>query len=286
MSTVHNIITTKFIEALQSGVAPWSMPWRLTGVANVKSKKQYRGINRLLLGMSGETWFLTFNQAKELGGSVKKGAKSKLVCFYKRTEGKKDAATGDNGKPSFILRYYNVFSLADCEGVNFTPPETEKLAFSPVDACELLIDKMRDVIRYGGDSAHFAPDFGFIQMPHIANFKSVALYYKTLFHEIGHALVAKSGDKHGKGFGSDEYAQEELVAEIFASFCLAECGIQGEDLFNHAASYLKGWVKRFQDDSKFIMQAASKAQKRLDWLLGVYQPDADEPTTAQEAQIS
>jgi antirestriction protein ArdC len=257
---VNEIITEKFIEALNKGVCPWKKPWKVFDLCNGVSKKGYRGINQFLLRMvASDDFFFTFNQIKELGGRIKKGAKSHMVVYYKLLK-KKDDESG--GFP--LMRFYKVFGLSDIEGMKWKQPEVKKLDFSPVEEAEKLINKCVIQIKYGGSRACYYPEDHKIDLPPKENFNSVEEYYSTAFHEIGHAMHKSTGDNVKNGFGSQNYSKEELTAEIFASLCLNFCGIDSEKCFDNSASYLSSWLEVLKKDTNFIISASSKAQKRFD----------------------
>ena len=257
---VNEIITEKFIEALNKGVCPWKKPWKVFDLCNGVSKKGNRGINQFLLRMvASDDFFFTFNQIKELGGRIKKGAKSHMVVYYKLLK-KKDDESG--GFP--LMRFYKVFGLSDIEGMKWKQPEVKKLDFSPVEEAEKLINKCVIQIKYGGSRACYYPEDHKIDLPPKENFNSVEEYYSTAFHEIGHAMHKSTGDNVKNGFGTQNYSKEELTAEIFASLCLNFCGIDSEKCFNNSASYLSSWLEVLKKDTNFIISASSKAQKRFD----------------------
>lgn len=137
----NEIITSKILAALQAGnVAPWQKPWSIDGMRNVVSNKLYRGINVFLLSFYGtDNYFLTYHQAKQLGGSVRKGAKGIPICYYNRKES--DKHFDKHGKPKIVsfLKYFTVFNASDCEGLNWTRPVVNKLAFEPIDRAESLL---------------------------------------------------------------------------------------------------------------------------------------------------
>ena len=80
---VFQIVTERILEELEQGVVPWEKPW--TGVRNGAysraTGKPYSILNQLLLRESGE--YLTFKQAQEAGGTVRKGEKPRIVVFWK-----------------------------------------------------------------------------------------------------------------------------------------------------------------------------------------------------------
>ena len=90
---IYATITNRFIEKLKQGIVPWQKPW--LDVQNLVSRKPYHGINALLLGSSDfkSPFWLSFKQALDLGGHVKKGERSTPVIYYKFLERREDAAT-------------------------------------------------------------------------------------------------------------------------------------------------------------------------------------------------
>lgn len=282
---VHQIITAQIIEAIdKKKLLPWSMPWNIQGMRNAVTKKLYRGINVFLLTMfGGDNYFLTFKQAKALGGYPlpKTGL---VICFFRYLESKNQV--DKNGKPRRIpmLRYYRVHPVNKCVDLKWTRPAQNLLDFVPCDKAESMVAMLQGVpITHGGDSAHYTPAIHAIQMPQRETFKSVNFYYKTLFHEIGHSLYKVTEEKLDTNMGSASYSKEELTAEIFASFCLNHCGLLVPEVFDNSAAYIKGWRKRLTDDPTLVISAASKAQRRFDALLGIV-PEAEQASEEQEAQ--
>jgi antirestriction protein ArdC len=85
---VYSMVNERIMELLESGTVPWRKPWRNAEAGmpkNLVSKKEYHGINAFLLACSpyGSPYWLTYKQAVEKGGHVKKGKKSSLVVFWK-----------------------------------------------------------------------------------------------------------------------------------------------------------------------------------------------------------
>src|SRR5689334_13599891 len=92
MSDVYKIVTERIAEALEAGVIPWRKPWVAMGLPrNLVTRREYRGMNVLLLSL-GQTYaspyWLTFKQAKDLGGRVRRGEKASIVTFWKFPEAK------------------------------------------------------------------------------------------------------------------------------------------------------------------------------------------------------
>src|SRR4051812_49833985 len=89
-TTVFDVVTGRLIEALERGAVPWRKEWDAPGFRiplNLTSGKPYQGINFFLLSLAGETfaapYWLTFRQALERGGHVRKGERGVPVFFWK-----------------------------------------------------------------------------------------------------------------------------------------------------------------------------------------------------------
>lgn len=271
------IITNKFLESIASTKKlPWQKPWRSVALRNAKTRARYKGVNVLMLALFGkDTDFMTYNQAKEAGGFVKAGSKGIPICFFKFMD-KKD----ENGVPITkngkldkwpLLRYSTVFNLCDIEGADSIKAkcnaDKKAIDFAPIEACEKLVAAGAIKTNHGGDSSHYSPGIHAITLPAPESFKSVPHYYATSFHELGHAMAKETGEDISSGFGSDPYAKEELVAELFANFCLSFVGIDSSDLFNNSAAYLQSWTSKLTKDPTLLISAASKASKRFNLLL-------------------
>lgn len=117
------MVTDRIVEEMAKGIIPWRKPWSgakldaADAAISYVTRRAYSVLNQWLLGRPGE--YLTFNQVKEQGGSIKRGAKSRFVVFYtKVSHVEKDAETGEEKVVSYpLLKYYNVFHIDDCEGI-------------------------------------------------------------------------------------------------------------------------------------------------------------------------
>ena len=272
---IYEQITERIITLLSQGTVPWQKPWKAaTGLPrNLVSQKPYRGINVfLLLAMSYESPFwLTFRQALQLGGSVRKGEKSCLVVFWKQTT----IADKESGEPQKIplLRYYHVFNVAQCDGLQISA----ELATETTDGL-LLPDEIvahmpqRPVIKHGMARAFYSPSEDYVGLPERDRFAQADGYYATLFHELIHATGHESRLNRATitekaGFGSNPYSKEELIAEMGAAFLCGQAEIS-ERTIDNSAAYLKGWLAELQNDKTLIVQAAAQAQKAADFILG------------------
>jgi antirestriction protein ArdC len=285
--SLYEEITVRIIADLERGTVPWVQPWG-SGAAplglprNAVTAKTYSGINVLILwgrlfeaGYASQNW-LTYRQARSLGGSVRQGEKGVAVCyadtFIPKAEQKR--ADQDGGEPEKIpfLRRYTVFNVAQCDGLPAhclgpcLGPSEPRLECQIVPEAEALAKATLADIRIGGARAFYQPDVDVIQIPPQPAFFDQINYYRTLFHELGHWTGHKSRltrDLSG-GLGSKAYAREELIAEIATAFVCASLSIV--PTVRHA-DYLGGWLKLLREDNRAIFRAASQASKAADTIL-------------------
>jgi len=275
-------VTQQILSMLERGVVPWRRPWSVTQgepPMNVRGN-QYRGANYFLLGALGyeRPVFLTFRQAHELGGHVRRGEKGWPVVYWKMLEAKdKDddkVEKEGRAKPVPFLRYFTVFNIAQCEGLTLPANIAEKPeppTFDPIQAAETIWANYQNppTLQHHGNWASYSIGRDEITMPQRHAFDSPEEYYSALFHEAGHStghqtrLDRDLGLKHG----TQAYSREELVAEMCAAFLCARAGISRHVIENQA-SYLAHWSRALTDDPKLFVTAAGKAQKAADWILG------------------
>jgi antirestriction protein ArdC len=270
---VYEIITVKILEALSNGVVPWRKPWKGTGAPkNLISKKAYRGVNVFLLMCQpfNSAWWVTFKQAKDLGGSVRKGEKGTPVVFWTRVPDKRDP---EGKKQAFLLRYYTVFNVEQCDGI---PVEATATAVEDREhpTCEQIVKGYdpNPCIKHGGDVACYSPRNDTVTMPPKKSFHTPEEYYSTLFHELGHSTGAvnrlnRKGIADFDGRRDHSYAFEELVAECSAAFLAGEAGIAPMTLENSAA-YIAHWKKALTDEPRWLVMASAQASKACDLILG------------------
>ena len=230
--SVAEVVTDKILEIIETtGELPWHRPWisrKCEGAArNLISDKPYRGFNALLLaamqnaaGYPSPYW-LTFKQAGEKKGNVRKGEKGTPIVYYNFAE-VEDRETG-NEKTIPFLRYYTVFNIAQVDGIEAPAPlVAEPKTFNPIEEAEVIIKAAPlPNVNFGGNKAYYSPSLDYIHMPTKEQFKSEPDYYQTLFHEAAHstghsARLARKCVTESSYFGSHEYSKEELVAEICA----------------------------------------------------------------------
>ena len=291
---IYSQVTDRIIAQLEQGVVPWKSPYfsKVGLPRNFASQRSYQGINVFLLGMLRFTspFFLTFIQARELGGHVRKGEKGHLVVKYGTyTKHEEDAAADDEGQTSRFLKGYTVFNASQIEGIAF--PEIEGV--KPLALTERTEMARRIIAGMPNPPAFFEGSavpcyrkvFDSVHMPQPGFFDSEEAYYSTLHHELvhstGHASrLARQSLLENKGIDASGdtsrkiYAEEELVAEMGASFLNAHAGIIEAELPNSAA-YLQSWINalKSKDARGWIIRAASQAQKAANYILNI-QPEA------------
>jgi len=274
MASVAEIVTEKILAMLDKGTIPWRKPWSGGGCrmpCNLIAGKAYRGINMLLLSMLDKPsrHWLTFNQAKAKGGTVRKGEKGAMVVFFKMVEGNKADAAG-NAKRFPMMRYYTVFNLSQCDGIE--DPDAKAIEvrdFTPIEAARRIMEGMPTCppIVHEEQKAVYRTLTDTINLPRPETFTKGEEYYCAAFHEQGHATGHKSRlDRNLLGDGED-YAREELIAEMTAAFLCGEAGIDAATIENSAA-YIDTWRKRISADPKLVTAAAQAGQKAADYIMG------------------
>lgn len=275
---IFEIITEKIISLLEQGFIPWKKPWTGTrnGAYSRLTKKPYSFLNQMLLGKSGE--WLTYRQITQLGGYVNEGEKSSIVVFWKLLR-VRDEENEDEVKTIPVLRYYRVFHIDQTTGIKPLSIEEELEILTPCENAENVIE---DYISRSGvalniklsDRAFYDPSEDSITIPLMEQYSNEADYYSTAFHEIVHSTGHKSRfDRIGKGSPlkhRDEYAKEELVAEIGAAALCHTCNIETPEAFENSAAYIQGWLEVLKNDNRLIVMASSKAQKAVDYILNNY----------------
>ena len=274
---IHEMVTSQIIEAIENNnTLPWIAGFKsdnsaaLTMPHNRVSKNNYTGVNVLLLwcaqmanSFTGNTW-LTFKQATELGGNVRKGEKGTRIVFFKQVSKEKINSAGDTVKDSFgMLRKYTVFNVEQCENVEGLAPVV------PVAPCDaFMLDVCASVganVDIAGNQPCFIPSHDLIKMPHVDQYESANHFNADLAHELTHWTGEKSrldrkfnyAEKHGK-------AMEELVAEIGAAFITTELGASITEMRH--ADYIASFLACLRDDKRAIFKAASAAQKAHNYI--------------------
>lgn len=274
---VNQIITDRVVQMLEEGRVPWRKPWRPGAAHRSIAGHVYRGVNVFLLSMEAQVngysspFWITFKQAKERGGSVKKGEQSTIVVFWKRLKITEDG----EDKIIPLLRYYRVFNVEQTEGCNL-PAAVENWKPEPVVG---LADADRILNHYLGsggprftesdtDEAYYVPARDAITVPSKGRYSNVEEFYSTAFHEVGHSTGHESRLNRyiSNAFGGHAYGLEELAAEMTATMLCGEAGI--ESTMENSAAYLASWITTIKEDPRVLVRAAGQAQRAADLVLG------------------
>jgi antirestriction protein ArdC len=287
---LYSEVSARIIAELETGAAPWTKPWSATAgrnvPANAVSGRPYSGCNVVLLWMAGYSTprYLTFKQALELGGHVRKGEHGTKVYFVKQLQVHDKDDDKAEGRVVPMLREYVVFNVDQCEGLPARVMTVGTVKPRNPDERDATIDEFLTCsganIREGFGKVYYRPGDDYISLPSFAAFKSAAHFYGTTFHELGHWTGHKSRlDRDLRHrFGERAYAAEELVAELCAAFLCAEFSLDG-DL--RRAGYIESWIGLLKEDRRAIFTACSKAQAAADYLRGLAL--RDQQTTAAAA---
>jgi antirestriction protein ArdC len=275
-------VSARIVAELQAGTAPWVKPWSATPGANTPcnavSNRPYSGCNVVLLWMAQAAGyrtprFLTFKQALELGGNVRKGEHGTKVYFVKQLQVRDQAADDETATRLVpMMREYTVFNVDQCENlpdsINTPKPMRVRNPDARDELAEVFLCSTGADIREGHGEACYIPSPDFISMPAFAGFKSADHFYNVAFHELTHWTGHKARiDRDLKNrFGSRNYAAEELIAELGAAFLCAEFGFDG-DVRN--AGYIGNWIELLKADKRAFFTACSHASKAADYLRGL-----------------
>jgi len=288
-ASLYQEVTDKIIAELEQGRVPWVQPWGGTKAGlglpkNAATGRRYSGVNILILwgaviekGFPSQQW-LTFRQALDLGGNVRKGEHGTTVCYADRyipkSELERAQKIGEEPEAVPFLKRFTVFNVSQCDGLPEhlsvgAPVLPERELFPHAEA---LIAATKADFRIGGNRAFYVPGADFIQVPPQSAFFAQINYYRTCFHELGHwtGHASRLARDLSGGFGSKGYAREELVAEMASAFVCASLGIT--PTVRHA-DYLASWLDVLREDNRAIFRAASAASKAADFLLA-FQPEA------------
>ena len=287
-SNTYQRITDTIIRQLEAGTRPWMQPWNASRLGGSLPRplrangESYRGINILLLWIASATHgfrhdrFMTYRQAQELGGQVRKGETGTAIVKYgtitrsNDTDQSEEAGeTGENERQIPYLKTYAVFNLSQIDGLpEALYAETVPLpAEQRIERADRFVANTGARIQHGGSRACYIPALDLIRMPPFATFENPEAYHSTVLHELSHWSGSsqrldrlKSTDRRHQA-----YQFEELVAEITACFLSADLGITAS-VRPESASYLASWLAVMKEDSRAIFRAASKAQAAADYL--------------------
>ena len=281
---VYQEVTNRIIAELEKGIIPWRKPWAANGYAVSRSTgKRYSFINQILLDMPGE--YVTYPEAVKLGGHVKKGEKGHQIVSWAKIKKQIEIEDEDGNmktveKMILLPKFYTVFELAQCEGIERKYTEEPKsYGHTPIEAAEnIIIDyTTREKLQFTQNDegqAYYSPSGDYVVVPKMERFESIEEFYSTSFHELTHSTGHSSrlnrftGEAANAAFGSQTYSKEELVAEIGAATLCNIAKLETESSFKNSASYIQSWLKVLKGDKKFIISASARAEKAVCYILG------------------
>jgi len=299
---VYSRVTNKIIADLEHGVRTWMRPWSAENTLGKFARPlrhngiPYKGINVVMLwaaaqqkGYGCPLW-LTFKQALDVGGHVKKGETGELVVYadrITRTETDNKGAEVEREIP--FLKGYTVFNAEQCENLpaQYTaqPAASALLPQQRIEIADRFFAATGADIRHGGTRAFYAQHPDYVQMPPFETFRDAESYAATLAHELTHWTKHDSRlarDMGRKTWGDEGYTREELVAELGSAFLCADLGITPEVREDHA-SYIASWLEVLKQDKRFIFSAASHAQRAADYLHSLQASEAQTNPEKEEA---
>jgi antirestriction protein ArdC len=287
-------VTDTVIKALEEGTVIWQSSWNDAGLPkNIITGIHYRGWNifwlnfhTILKGYQAP-FYLTYKQAQQSGGTIKKGESGTKIVYWATIELKDKAsdnkeeqlkATNNDEKQrtKLVPKAHTVFNIAQTDGIEF--PTITPIIKSPLQkiaACEQVVADMPNspIIITGSASAYYSPVSDTVVVPGLDSSTSSEGYYSTLFHELAHSTGNESRLNRKElvgsdGFGNTNYAKEELTAEMTAAFLCAITGIDQPTIANSAA-YIQNWLKALRNDKTLVIKAAAQAQKAADFMLSI-----------------
>jgi antirestriction protein ArdC len=283
MTKQYQAVTDRIVAMIEAGTRPWAQPWGAPGSGGIRPLRHdgtpYRGANVINLwaaaqvrGFDQPRW-MTFNQAKDYGGHVMKGAKAELAFYVGQVKRTEENASGEEVERNVsFLKSYCVFNVAEIAGLpaEFYGFKRGELLdpSARIPAADAFIANTGAAITWGGSRAYYQPATDRIAMPPFEQFSEAAGYYGTALHELAHWTKAPhplDRDLGRKRFGDAGYAMEELVAELAAAFLCCDLGVTPEPREDHAA-YVEGWLSVLKSDNRAIFSAASYAEKAAAYL--------------------
>lgn len=282
---IYTSVTHRILEELARGVIPWRKTWTAALPRSLNTGKEYRGVNVLLLLMSGRTsrYWLTYRQAQSLGGQVRKGERSSSVVYWHWREAEElDALEKRWGsKPAACVPFVSsVFNLDQIEGIQRPQDDHPVDRHARIEVAESLMGVMPErprIVHSKVTGPQYCIQTDCVTLPHLSQFESADEYYSTLFHETVHATAAPHRlNRAPKGEDRmTSYSFEELVAEFGACFLCGLSGIDNQETVKLSASYIADWAQVIGGDVRLVMQAATAAQLACDYVRGKVGPETE-----------
>jgi antirestriction protein ArdC len=290
--TVYEMINKIILEKLDEGVIPWQKMWKSESglpAISLSTGKVYNGINQILLSClatnnGASPYFLTYKQALTRGGHIISGESGYPIFFFKKIEQKDDEkeetekSDDTEASPRFILRYYTVFNLEQCNDVKLSEKEEKLLksmerelnAFPPDLRAEGILKSYYEMPKINISSVNnpsYSSGKDLIRMPRIGQFETVEEYYVSFFHEMIHSTGHDSRmNRLVKNRTDKQRAVEELIAEIGSVYLSYEAGMENQ-IIDNSTAYINYWKNKIKENSRLFTTATSKAEKACQFIL-------------------
>ena len=277
-------VTKKLLELIDRGVTPWHQPWYSIGYQNLLSQKPYSGINPLLCTIDciyhahSSPYYVGKTQCNDKGWRIKKGSKANWLRWgggTTVTEEVKDDRGQVQEKEKFIRAFkwwmvFNIDCIDDGESeikIKDFLPQLAKVTDPALDVeIQTFVDSLNKDITYTGNLAYHEYRTGKIYMPPRHQFKSRDGFWATLLHELIHSTATELERPICGDMADTVYHQEELIADLGASFLGNHFGLASTELENHA-SYLKHYWSLLNLDAQAFFKAVYQSQKAANYLL-------------------
>lgn len=284
---ICEMVNEVVVAALTSGVVPWKEREFIHKPAVNAKLKEYSLVNQWLLQKGGE--WLTFKEVVNRGGNVKKGEKSKFVIFWTMYNKPEKDSNGknvldENGnvvieKKIPCLKYYHVFHISQCEGIESRYGEETTQRVEQAD--DVIANYMKAnpglTVAETTEKPNYMPSTDTIHIPAITDYMNTNDYYAEMFHEMTHSTghrdrLNRYGDTEKEAAFDDMTSKEELIAEIGSSVLLTRCGIETDKTREESMAYIQKWLEAIKHDETLVMSAVGKAEKALNYIL----PEVDD----------
>jgi antirestriction protein ArdC len=302
MKDIYSRVTSKIIADLEQGVRPWMKPWNAEHAAGKITRPlrhngiPYKGINTVMLwsasvskGYACPLW-LTYKQAFDLGGHVRKGESGELVVYADKITRTEEGGSGEEQVRQIpFLKGYTVFNAEQCDDLPARYyAKAEPVTASPVariERADRFFAATGATVRHGGTRAYYAQGSDYVQMPPFETFRDAESYAATLAHELTHWTKHDKRLSRDFGrilFGDEGYAKEELVAELGSAFLSADLELTPEVREDHSA-YIASWLEALKGDKRLIFTAAAHAQRAVDYLHSLQSKSETNPEAERAA---
>ena len=273
-------VVERLIRQMEEGTGPFVQPWDarmdLGLPMNPTTGKTYKGGNLLHLWALQNAWdvkdnrWMTYKQAAAVGAQVRKGERASVIEYWDWSPVEEAKKSGD---PELIAKAHpkvffpRVFNASQIDGLPALVLPEQRPELEIHQACEKVIqDSGASIHHDGGNQAFYRPMTDSIHLPDRNAFHHASGYYATALHELGHwtGFPSRLNRPMKGGFGSVDYAKEELVAEVSSMLMGERLGI-GHDPTQHAA-YIQHWIQILRNDPRELFRAAASAERVVEFL--------------------